>query len=118
MSRETSETKLTRRTFTKAGLGIAGLVVGSNLMPLRASADHHESGEEAAAPELVTDIASNATLLGQVKYVAVSELEGKQCANCALLLQRDGEYGKCGLFQQGKVPVTAWCSSWIKKAGV
>ena len=35
-----------------------------------------------------------------------------------VVVERDGEYGKCGLFQQGKVPVTAWCTSWIKKAGV
>lgn len=118
MSRETSERKLSRRNFTKAGLGIVGVALGSKLMPRSASAGHHEADEQATPPELVTDVASNATLLAQVKYVAVSELEGKQCANCALLIQRDGEVGKCGLFQQGKVPVTAWCSSWIKKAGV
>jgi len=118
MSSKDSDRKLSRRAFTKAGLGVAGLALGSKLMPLTAKAGHHEEGEKSSAPELVTDIEGNATLLAQVKYVAVSELEGKQCANCALLIQRDGEYGKCGLFQQGKVPVTAWCTSWIKKAGV
>lgn len=118
MKRETSERKLSRRNFTKVGLGIVGVAVGSKLIPGNASAGHHEEGEPAGPPELVTDIESNATLLAQVKYVAVSELEGKQCGNCALLIQRDGEVGKCGLFQQGKVPVTAWCTSWIKKAGV
>lgn len=118
MSKENSERKLSRRNFTKAGLGIAGLVVGSKLGPLPASAGHHEAGEQTTAPELVTDVESNSMLLSQVKYVAVSELEGKQCANCVLLIQRDGEYGKCGLFQQGKVPVTAWCTSWIQKPGV
>ena len=118
MGNEPSEKKLTRRNFTKAGLGIAGLAFGSRLMPLPASAAHHETGEHSATPDLVTDIESNATLLAQVKYVPVSELEGQQCANCVLLVERDGEYGKCGLFQQGKVPVTAWCTSWIKKAGV
>lgn len=118
MGRETFDRKLSRREFTKVGLGIAGLTVGGQLVPRRAMAGHHEPGEQAAAPELVTDFESNATLLGQVKYVAVSEIEGKQCANCALLIQRDGEVGKCGLFQQGQVPVAAWCTSWIKKAGV
>jgi hypothetical protein len=117
MSVDPSEKRLSRRSFTKAGLGIAGLAIGSKLMPLPASASHHEAGEEATSPELVTDIESNASLLAAVKYVGVSELEGKQCANCALLIQRDGEYGKCGLFQQGQVPVTAWCTSWIQKAG-
>ena len=118
MSGETSEKKLSRRAFTRAGLGVAGLAMGSQLMPRRARAGHHEEGEQVAAPELVTDYDTNATLLAQVKYVAVSEIEGKQCGNCALLIQREGEVGKCGLFQQGKVPVTAWCTSWIKKAGV
>ena len=117
MTTRKPDQRISRRTFTKAGLGIAGLVIGSKLLPFDARADHHETGEQTATPELVTDIASNAMLLSQVKYLAVSEIEGKQCGSCALLIQRDGDYGRCGLFQQGVVPVAAWCTSYIEKAG-
>lgn len=117
MTSRKPDQKISRRTFTKAGFGIAGLVIGSKLLPLGARADHHETGEQAATPELVTDIAGNEMLLSQVKYLAVSEVEGQQCGSCALLIQREGDYGRCGLFQQGQVPVAAWCTSYIKKPG-
>lgn len=117
MTHRQPDQSISRRTFTKAGLGIVGLVVGSKLLPLSARADHHETGEQTSTPELVTEIASNAMLLSQVKYVALSEIEGKQCGSCALLIEREGDYGRCGLFQQGQVPVAAWCTSYIEKAG-
>jgi hypothetical protein len=121
-----SPRELTRRDFVWLAAGALGASVALPLIPEKATAAHHEEGEgeapEAAkvaeAPELVTDVESNALLLSQVKYVPVSEIEGKQCANCVLLIQRDGDYGRCGLFQKGAVPVTAWCTSWIQKAGV
>ena len=108
---------LTRRNFTWMALGALGVAAAPAALTTTARAEHHES-EETKPPTVVDEIEANAMLLSQVKYVSVSELEGKQCANCALLLESNGEYGRCGLFQQGKVPVTAWCSSWIKKPGV
>lgn len=41
--------------------------------------------------------------------------ETSEGANCALLVHRDGDSGKCGLFQKGRVPVVADCTSWIEK---
>lgn len=106
----------TRRQFNGLFLGGLSIALAALALPWRARADHHESDAK-ATPELVTDFEANALLLSQIKYVAVSALPGKQCGNCALLLQRDGEYGRCGLFQQGQVPVAAHCSSWIQKPG-
>lgn len=117
MSKEKAERRLSRRDFTKLGLGCAAAVVGGSVLPGIAAAGHHEAGEGDGATPLVTDVPENAGLLTAVKYVAVSEVEGKNCANCQLLLLRDGDVGRCGLFQKGKVPVAAYCTSWIKKAG-
>ena len=117
MSHEKTETRLSRRHFTKLGLGAAAAVLGGTVLPRTAAAGHHEGGDGDGAPPLVTDVPENASLLTAVQYVAVSEIEGKNCANCQLLLQRDGDVGRCGLFQKGKVPVAAYCTSWIKKAG-
>lgn len=109
---------ITRRRFARTALGAAAAIaLGRTLDAPAALAAHHEAAEGGEAPKLVNDFPENELLLSQVKYVAVSEIEGKQCANCALLVQRDGEYGKCGLFQKGQVPVEAYCTSWIKKPG-
>lgn len=117
MSNEKTERRLSRRHFTKLGLGAAAAVFGGSVLSGTAAAGHHEEGEGDGASPLVTDVPDNASLLAAVQYVAVSEIDGKNCANCQLLLQRDGDVGRCGLFQKGKVPVAAYCTSWIKKAG-
>jgi hypothetical protein len=65
----------------------------------------------------VTDFEANALLLSQIRYVAVPGQAGKQCGNCALLIQRDGDHGRYGLFQRGQVPVAAYCTSWVQKPG-
>jgi hypothetical protein len=105
-----------RRDFTRFAVGALGVALAPAALSSTARAGHHEGAED-RAPTLVTDVESNTLLLSQVKYVPVSELDGKRCGNCALLLEREGEYGRCGLFQQGKVPVSAWCTSWIQKPG-
>ena len=117
MSQDQTDRKLSRRDFAKVGLGAAAAVVGAGLLPKASLAGHHEAGEGGAEPVLVTDVSENAGLLGAVKYVAVSETDGKNCGNCQLLLERNGDVGRCGLFQKGKVPVAAHCTSWIKKSG-
>lgn len=106
----------TRRQFARMTLGVLSIAVSGVALPRQARADHHAAGEQ-GTPELVTDFEANKLLLSQTKYVAISVQDGKQCANCVLLLQREGDYGRCGLFQQGQVPVTAYCTSWIKKPG-
>lgn len=118
MDKKTTERRLSRRDFAKAGLGAAALMVGGAILPKTGAAGHHEAGEAAEAPEQVSDFPENAGLIGAVKYVPVSAVEGKNCSNCQLLIQREGEYGRCGLFQKGNVPVAAYCTSWIQKAGV
>lgn len=119
MTKSDRESKITRRGFTRGALGAAGCVIGLGLLPNGAAADHHAAGEseEAAPPTLVSEVPGNELLLSQVRYVAVSELEGKQCSNCALLVARNGDYGRCGLFQKGQVHATGWCTSWILKPG-
>ncbi|MHA7837303.1 MAG: high-potential iron-sulfur protein [bacterium] len=117
MSQDHTDRRLSRRAFAKAGLGAAALVIGAGLWPRTSGAGHHEAGEGESEPTLVTDVPENAGLLTAVQYVAVSEIEGKNCGNCQLLLEREGEVGRCGLFQKGKVPVSAYCTSWIQKAG-
>ncbi len=123
---EGAQPRITRRELTRGALGAAGLALVAGVMPRRTRADDHsmpdatqdqKHGEQAKTPELVSDFPENELLLSQVKYVAVSELEGKQCGNCALLIGRDGDYGRCGLFQKGQVHVTGWCTSYIYKPG-
>lgn len=117
MSQDETDRRLSRREFTRAGLAVAASVAGTALLPSTAAAGHHEANEAANEPQQVTDIAANAALLTAVKYDAVSEIDGKNCENCQLLLQRDSDVGRCGLFQKGVVPVSAYCTSWIQKAG-
>ena len=105
--------KLTRRDFNRLALSTVGAAVAASASALEASAAHHE--EEVAAPKTVTEVDSNALLLSQVQYVPVSEKPDQRCANCALLIAREGDYGKCGLFMEGQVPVTAWCTSWVQR---
>jgi hypothetical protein len=106
----------TRRQFNSLLLGSLSLAWAAVAVPWRANAGHPEAGEK-ATPALVTDFEDNALLLSQIRYVPVSVQEGKQCGSCALLVQRDGDYGRCGLFQRGQVPVVAYCASWIQKPG-
>lgn len=139
---EGAQPRITRRELTRGALGAARLALVAGVMPRRARADDHSTpdtmpeappnampdegrdqkrdqkhGEEAETARLVSDYPENELLLSQVKYVAVSELENKQCGNCALLIGRDGDYGRCGLFQKGQVHVTGWCTSYIYKPG-
>ena len=109
--KETPRKAISRRDFHRLAMGTA-LAVAAPAVP--ALADHHEDAEK-AGPTLVSDVESNALLLSQVAYVGASEREGQQCGNCALLIVNEGEYGKCGLFVEGKVPTTAWCTSWVQK---
>lgn len=111
------ENTISRRDFHRLALGAVGATVATATPVFDALADHHEAAE-GAAPELVTDVESNSLLLGQVKYVNASATEGQQCGNCALLIAREGEYGKCGLFVQGKVSAGGWCTSWVQKRNV
>ena len=109
--KETPRKTISRRDFNRLAMGTA-LAVAAPAVP--ALADHHE-GAEKAGPHLVSDIKSNELLLSQVAYVSASERDEQQCSNCALLIVNEGEYGKCGLFVEGKVPTTAWCTSWVQK---
>ena len=101
----------TRREFAWMTLGMLSLAMGGTILPSRARAEHHAT----KAPILVTGVESNKLMLSQVQFVPVSEREGERCENCTMLWARDGGYGSCALFQQGKVPVTAWCTSWTRK---
>ena len=53
-----------------------------------------------------------------LKYVAVSDVAGKNCANCALYQGAAGSAaGGCALFAGKQVSAKAHCSAWAKKAG-
>ena len=52
-----------------------------------------------------------------LKYVAVSDVAGKNCANCALYQGKpDSAAGGCALFAGKQVSAKAHCSAWAKKA--
>lgn len=51
-----------------------------------------------------------------LQYVATSEMEGQNCANCALYQGEEGaEGGPCPLFQGSHVGTGAWCSAWVTR---
>jgi hypothetical protein len=96
---------VTRRDLGRLGIGLA-VAVGSGLGARRAWAQ--EEG-------MVTEFAENAALVQALSYIAVSNVEGAKCANCALYLGADAPKGKCGLFQKGLVSAEGHCASWSKR---
>ena len=51
------------------------------------------------------------------KYVAVTDVAGKNCANCALYqCKHDSAAGGCALFAGKHVSAKANCSAWANKA--
>ena len=52
-----------------------------------------------------------------LNYLAVSDVAGKNCANCALYQGKpDSAAGGCALFAGKQVSAKAHCSAWAKKA--
>ena len=52
-----------------------------------------------------------------LKYVAVSDVAGKNCSNCALYQGKpDSDAGGYALFAGKQVSAKAHCSAWAKKA--
>lgn len=52
-----------------------------------------------------------------LQYIAESDKNGKNCANCTLFQGDAGaETGGCPLFGENVVSAKAWCSAWVPKA--
>ena len=53
-----------------------------------------------------------------LKYLAVSNVPGQFCNNCALYVGKpDAAAGGCSLFAGKQVHAKGHCSAWAKKAG-
>ncbi len=99
-------TDLKRRNFNKllgasvAAVPLAGLV---GTLPSHAQDKPMLDPESAQAKAL--------------QYMAESNQEGKNCANCTLFQGDAGaEAGPCPLFAESSVSTKAWCSAWVAKA--
>ena len=67
------------------------------------------------AQAMVSDADPQAKAL---QYISVSNVAGKNCANCALYQGAAGSAaGGCALFAGKQVSAKAHCSAWAKKAG-
>ena len=52
-----------------------------------------------------------------LKYIAASNVAGKNCASCALYQGKaDSAAGGCSLFAGKQVAAKGYCSAWAKKA--
>ena len=76
-----------------------------------------------AEDKLITELAAAgdemaASLVAALGYVAKSEKEGEDCANCLFYEAGSGGTGKCQLMPVpgGVVAEAAWCTSYSKKA--
>ena len=101
-------TGITRRDFAK-GLALVATATGGGLAlhPLRALAEEVDA--------LVTEFEANKVIIDSLAYVNESPNAEQQCAGCVLYTGPAEGLGKCGLFQQGKVPAGGWCKSWAAK---
>ena len=105
---------MNRREFLQTGLTAAAVlpVAGALLRPTTARAEDKLVTELAAAGDEMA--ASLVTALG---YVAISEKEDENCANCLFYEPGAGGTGKCQLMPVpgGVVADAAWCTSFSKK---
>ncbi len=104
---ETEKRGMTRREFQ--ALGAAAVVAAAGAWWTRTAS------AETEAEGLATEYAENEMLLKGIGFVAESEKEGQQCANCMLYTAGEGGRGKCQIVQKGLVPEGGWCLSWAAK---
>lgn len=115
-----------RRQFLKI-LGASAFAAPAILKTELASAQAQPSVPVAATDPMAIALgySEDATKVDTTKYPKRAGVEGAKqfCSNCVLLVQsgikipgKDGEWGKCGLFQSGLVSTKGWCNSWALKA--
>ncbi len=80
-------------------------LMGASAVAIPVSAVIGTLPSHAAEP---VDLASDQAVA--LQYVAVSEVEGKNCGNCTLY-QGDEKSGMCPLFAGSEIPAAAWCSA-------
>lgn len=95
-----------RKFVTFVGAGAVAVPVSALIGTLPSHAASHSDGEM-INPEDPTAAA--------LQYVVESEVDGANCATCALY-NGDDKAGMCPLFQGVKVHATAWCSAYAPKA--
>lgn len=118
-----------RRKFLK------GVVAGAAALPIlnRVAFNPGMASAQAAPTKALDENDPMAKTLGYyhdaskvdtAKWTKKAGADGatQSCKNCVLYLQgglkadgQSGEFGKCGLFQNGLVSANGWCNSWAKK---
>ncbi|WP_133470173.1 high-potential iron-sulfur protein [Paraglaciecola marina] len=95
--------KLNRRDFMKlSGSALIGVTLGG--VALHANAQERVTLDNPTAAAL--------------KYVHISEIEGKNCENCQYLQGEAGsEWRPCTFFPNKLVSSKGWCAGWLKKQG-
>ena len=131
------DTKTSRRDFLKiipsVVVGCAAATVPAFSFLKDASAQNPSaSGAPTTAVDADNDMMAktlgyvhDATKADVVKFPKRAGAEGAKqfCNNCVLMTQgglkvagKEGDWGKCALFQTGLVNVNGWCNSWAPKA--
>ena len=99
-------TNLHRRSFIKTTTTAVALTPLALLLK--------SNGLLAADNPMVDESSAQAVAL---KYVAVSDVEGQNCSNCALYQGTpESEAGPCALFPSMNVSGPGWCSAWVAKS--
>ncbi|WP_087017818.1 high-potential iron-sulfur protein [Thaumasiovibrio subtropicus] len=92
-----------KRAFLKYALGSV-IIVGTGGL---------SSQKAVASPAKISLDDAQAKSL---KYVHSSKIEGRNCANCALIQGSDGdEWRPCAIFPGKLVSAEGWCSAWVAK---
>lgn len=113
-----------RRSFLKLlPLATVGLLVSSK--EAAAQALPTAALDEGDAMAKTMGYSADALKVDNAKFPKHSGPEGAKqfCSNCILMTQgglkvegKEGEWGKCALFQNGLVNLKGWCNSWAPKA--
>ena len=99
-------TDIKRRKFVSLmGMGVAVVPVSALVASLPSRADDAPAVDPASAQAQA------------LQYVAVSTVEGQNCANCTLYTGAEGDaMGPCPLFPGSAVAAEGWCSAYVPKA--
>jgi len=94
-----------RRNFNKLiGTGIAVVPLAQLVTSLPALADDSPMVDPESA------------VAAGLQYKETSEIDDRNCANCALYQAEEGaKAGMCPLFAGSLVGAEAWCSAWVAK---
>jgi hypothetical protein len=118
-----------RRSFLRRGLIV---VAATPIFLTKSDFAFAEEEKLVALPEDDTQAKAlgyveDASKVDKVKFPKKAAPDGdkQKCSTCMLLQKgglkadgKEGEYGKCSLFQKNVVAVNGWCNSWVAKPAV